>query len=82
MIFFSCFRGKFILSLAFSPDGQYLASGAIDGIINIFDMETKKVKHSLEEHAMPIRSIAFSPDSQKLLTGKNNFDKLVLISRQ
>ena len=32
-------------------------------------METKKVKHSLEEHAMPIRTIAFSPDSQRLLTG-------------
>ena len=34
-------RGKFTLSLAFSPDGKYLASGAIDGIISVFDMETK-----------------------------------------
>ena len=45
-------------------------------------METKKVKHSLEEHAMPIRTIAFSPDSQKILTGINNFDKLILFIRQ
>jgi hypothetical protein len=31
--------------------------------------QTKKMKHTLEGHAMPIRSLAFSPDSQKLLTG-------------
>ena len=48
---------------------KYMVSGAMDGIISIFDLETKKLKHSIEEHAMPIRTLAFSPDSQKLLTG-------------
>ena len=37
----------FICSLQ-SPDGKYLASGAIDGIINIFDIATGKLLHTLE----------------------------------
>ena len=31
-----------------SPDGKYIACGAIDGIINIFDMTTGKLLHTLE----------------------------------
>ena len=40
--------GKFTLSLAYSADGKYLASGAIDGIIAVFDMEQRKLLHTLE----------------------------------
>ena len=37
-----------------SPDGKYLASGAIDGIINIFDIATGKLLHTLEgKHLFP-----------------------------
>ena len=49
-------RGKFTLSVAFSPDGKYLAAGAVDGIISIFEVEAAKLIHTLEDHAMPIRS--------------------------
>ena len=31
-----------------SPDGRYIACGAIDGIINIFDMTTGKLLHTLD----------------------------------
>ena len=55
-----------------SPDGKYVASGAIDGIINVFDVESSKLMHTLEGHAMPIRSLTFSPDSQRLLTGSDD----------
>ena len=33
---------------AYSADGKYLASGAIDGIIAVFDMEQRKLLHTLE----------------------------------
>merc|ERR1719422_2555983 len=36
------------------------------------DMTTKKLVHTLEGHAMPIRSLCFSPDSQKLITGSDD----------
>lgn len=39
-----------------SPDGKYLASGAIDGIINIFDIATGKLLHTLEGNGLPICS--------------------------
>jgi len=31
-----------------SPDGKYIASGAIDGVINIFDVASGKQIHTLE----------------------------------
>ncbi|QQP35124.1 Uncharacterized protein FKW44_023266, partial [Caligus rogercresseyi] len=65
-------RGKFILSIAYSPDGKYIASGATDGIINIFSMPTGKQIHALEGHALPIRTLAFSKDSKRLLTGSDD----------
>lgn len=39
-----------------SPDGKYLASGAIDGIINIFDIATGKLLHTLEGIVLVIYS--------------------------
>ena len=62
---------SFIFSFQ-SPDGKYVASGAIDGIINVFDVSSAKLLHTLEGHAMQIRSLTFSPDSQRLLTGSDD----------
>lgn len=31
-----------------SPDGKYIASGALDGIVNVFDISTGKLIHTLE----------------------------------
>jgi len=41
-----------------SPDGKYIACGAIDGIINIFDVSSGKLMHTLEGHAMPVRFVS------------------------
>ena len=50
--------GKFTLSLAYSADGKYLASGAIDGIIAVFDMEQRKLLHTLEVNMNTILFLA------------------------
>ena len=31
-------RDKFVMSVAFSPDSKWLASGGLDGLVNIFDV--------------------------------------------
>ena len=38
---------SFIL-LSQSPDGKLIASGAIDGIINLFDLQSGRLLHTLE----------------------------------
>jgi WD repeat-containing protein 61 len=49
-----------------------LACGSIDGFVNIFDIQASKLLHSFEGHAMPIRSIAFAPNSQVLCTASDD----------
>lgn len=41
-------------------------------MIDIFDVASGKLVHALEGHAMPIRSLCFSPDSQILLTASDD----------
>ena len=55
--------------MAFSPDGQTLASGGLDNIVRIWDVRTGKVLHRLTEHQHWVNSVAFSPDGQTLASG-------------
>ena len=57
-----------ILSLAFSPDGSLLASGAGDPDARIWNVETGKLLHELK-HPQRVASVAFSPDGRRLATG-------------
>uniref|UniRef100_A0A7S0RVB2 Anaphase-promoting complex subunit 4 WD40 domain-containing protein n=1 Tax=Pyramimonas obovata TaxID=1411642 RepID=A0A7S0RVB2_9CHLO len=59
---------KFVLSVAYSPDGQRIAAGAMDGSVAIFDVNQGRLMHMLEGHKMPVRSLAFSPDSKTVVT--------------
>ncbi|XVE54026.1 hypothetical protein DITRI_Ditri03aG0049500 [Diplodiscus trichospermus] len=65
---------KFVLSVAWSPDGRRLACGSMDGTISIFDVARAKFLHHLEGHYMPVRSLVFSPepDSRKLYTASDD----------
>lgn len=65
-------------SVAFSPDGQLLASGVGRNTIKIWDPTSGSLIHTLEDpHSIhhpspPGRSIAFSPNSQRLLSASAN----------
>jgi len=50
------------LTLAFSPDGQTLASGGEDQTIKLWDVETQQCHRTLLGHTAMVQSIAFSPD--------------------
>lgn len=68
-----------VRSVAFSPDGSRLASGAgmpsRFGEIKIWDPATRRLVRSWEGHTDCIYSVAFSPDGSVLATA--SYDRLV-----
>ncbi len=66
-----------VSSVAFSPDGQRLASGSHDKTVKIWDSTTGKELLSLKGHEDLVYSVAFSPDGQRLASGSH--DKTVKI---
>ncbi|MCE3216617.1 WD repeat-containing protein vip3 [Datura stramonium] len=66
---------KFVLSVAWSPDGRLLACGSVDGTISVFDVARAKFLHFLDGHNMPVRSLVFSPslhDSRILFSASDD----------
>ncbi|KZP24201.1 WD40 repeat-like protein [Athelia psychrophila] len=67
-----------VYSVAFSPDGQRIASGSFDLTIRIWDALTGAlVAGPFEAHTEDIRSVVFSPDSLCIASCSN--DKTVRI---
>jgi len=57
--------------VAISRDGWSVAAGFGDGTAMVWDVATRKAT-KLEGHTFPVRSVAFTPDGKKLLTGAGN----------
>ncbi|MBG1270457.1 WD40 repeat domain-containing protein [Nostoc sp. WHI] len=74
---FCAFLGNKVVSLAFSPDSQLLASGDSTGTITLWQLKkgwfqpliAKKIKTFSHVSKQPINTLAFSPDGITLATG-------------
>lgn len=60
------------LCLAFSADGKYLVAGGADNVIRIWEVESGKQLHNIEQHADWVLSVAFSPDGAQLVSGSRD----------
>ena len=58
-----------ILSLAFSPDSQSLASGGWRSHSNLWDLTSEERKTTLTGHSSEVNSVVFSPDGSTLAVG-------------
>ena len=55
--------------LAFSPTGDRIAAGGIDGAVTLWDVETGNEILTLHNNERVTRFIAFSPDGREMITG-------------
>uniref|UniRef100_A0A3Q2X1I8 Uncharacterized protein n=1 Tax=Haplochromis burtoni TaxID=8153 RepID=A0A3Q2X1I8_HAPBU len=64
-----CLAGP-IHSLAFSPNGKFLASGATDGRVLLWDIGHGLMVGELKGHTDTIYSLRFSRDGEILASGE------------
>jgi hypothetical protein len=62
-----------VVAIAYSPDGQFLASGSHDATLRVWDAATGKELRRFDGFHGTMESVAFSPDSKLLATGGDQF---------
>lgn len=55
--------------IAWSPDGQMLASPSMDKLIHLWDVQTGKLLHTLYGHTESVLAVAFDPTGRTLASG-------------
>ena len=64
-----------IWTMAFSLDGQLVASGSSDATVGLWDAKTGAARHTLKGHTGSVLTVAFSPDGQLVASG--SYDETV-----
>jgi WD40 repeat protein len=62
-------EGKEAACLAVSGDGKRALTGSWDGAVRLWDLETGKLRLTLQGHSSHVKSVAFSPDGRQALSG-------------
>jgi WD40 repeat protein len=59
---------RIVSAVAFSADGQYLASGTLDGVVKIWSVPLGQQLRVLPGQTFFIAALAFSPDGKRLVS--------------
>ena len=65
-------------TVAYSPDGKFIACGGQDGFLYFMSAETLEIKHWWNMEVGIIRNLAWSPDGQSIAVTSNYPDRLWL----
>ncbi|CAP69108.1 uncharacterized protein PODANS_7_10660 [Podospora anserina S mat+] len=62
----------YIRSVCFSPDGQYLATGAEDKLIRVWDIKNRQIRNTFAGHEQDIYSLDFARDGRTIASGSGD----------
>jgi WD40 repeat protein len=63
---------EYIRSVAFSPDGELIAAGFMNGRVQVWQPDSGQAGYSSTVHLASVNSVAFSPDKFWLATGSRD----------
>lgn len=62
----------YIRSVCFSPDGKYLATGAEDKLIRVWDIHSQAIRYVFSGHEQDIYSLDFSRNGRHIASGSGD----------